>query len=372
MKFLLIAGFADSVLSFRGALIQSLLDEGVEVHVAAPELQERSDVQSALIELGVHVHVISLRRGGTNPFSDLWTTIGLWRLMRRVSPEIVLGYTIKPVIYGSLAGWLARVPRRFALVTGLGQSFQQDGAKNILGSVVRFLYRIALGRTHKVFFQNPDDEALFSDQGIKPEYVPSCVVNGSGVDVSRYSVSPLPFQSHFLLIARLLGEKGIREYADAAKRIMARNRDVVFYLVGWIDENSDAIAQHEIDSWVEGGVLKFLGRLDDVRPAISRSSVFVLPTYYREGTPRTILEAMAMGRPIITTDAPGCRETVIEGQNGYLVPIKSVDALEKAMCRFIDDPTLAQQMGPESRRLAEQKYDVRKVNAVMLREMCIT
>jgi glycosyltransferase involved in cell wall biosynthesis len=151
----------------------------------------------------------------------------------------------------------------------------------------------------------------------------------------------------------------------------AQYPDVWFGLVGWIDENPDAISNAELDAWVEEGNIEFLGRLDDVRPAIADASVYVLPSY-REGTPRTVLEAMAMGRPIITTDAPGCRETVVDGDNGFLVQGQSVDALVDAMQKFIDDPTLADKMGRRSRDIAEEKYDVRKVNAVMLREMGIT
>jgi len=165
-----------------------------------------------------------------------------------------------------------------------------------------------------------------------------------------------------------LGDKGVREYAQAAQRTRALYPQSRFSLVGWLDENPDAIAQTELDAWVQAGTLDFLGRLSDVRPAIEACSVYVLPSY-REGTPRTVLEAMAMGRAIITTDAPGCRETVVDGDNGFLVPVRSVDALANAMARFIIDPTLAARMGQRSRQLAVDKYDVHKVNAVMLKEM---
>ena len=173
------------------------------------------------------------------------------------------------------------------------------------------------------------------------------------------------------MIARLLGDKGVREYAKAAREIRSSNPGIRFGLVGWVDENPDAISKDELHIWVEEGAIEYLGRLDDVRSAIADSTVYVLPSY-REGTPRTVLEAMAMGRPIITTDAPGCRETVVEGENGYLVPVKSVDALVGAMQKFVDDPDLAARMGRRSRQIAEEKYDVHKVNAVMLREMGIT
>ena len=371
MKFLLIAGFAESLLSFRGPLILALQIRGLQVHVAAPGLPAGHPVRLQLQALGLTVHDIPLRRTGTNPLSDARAMLALWGLMRRVRPHWVLGYTIKPVIYGSLAAWLAGVPKRFALITGLGYAFVGGKGRGRLQALVQRLYAFALSRVHKVFFQNPDDEALFLQRRILTVGTPSCVVNGSGVDVSAFTVAPLPpGPPCFLLIARLLGDKGVREYAQAARRIRAMHPAVRCLLVGWIDTNPDAIAQHELDTWVADGTLEFLGSLSDVRPAIAACSVYVLPSY-REGTPRTVLEAMAMGRPIITTDAPGCRETVIDGDNGFLVPVKSVDAFIAAMERFIDDSQLAQRMGTISRHMAEEKYDVHKVNAVMLREMGI-
>ena len=195
-------------------------------------------------------------------------------------------------------------------------------------------------------------------------------MNGSGVDVAEYSVAPLPDKPCFLLIARLLGDKGVREYAQAAQLVKAVYPQAVFRLVGWIDDNPDAITQRELDQWVDSGLLDFLGRLHDVRPAISDCSVYVLPSY-REGTPRTVLEAMAMGRAVITTDAPGCRETVVDGDNGFLVPVNDVNALADAMIKMIDTPGLAASLGERSRRIAEEKYDVHKVNTAMLEGMGI-
>jgi glycosyltransferase involved in cell wall biosynthesis len=234
------------------------------------------------------------------------------------------------------------------------------------------MYGFALAKVDKVFFQNRDDEHLLADLGVLSKETPAVVINGSGVDLSYYDVATLPAgQPTFLMICRLLGDKGVREYAAAASILRERQSPVCFRLVGWIDQNPDSIAPSELDEWVQDDDVEYLGYLDDVRPAIANSSVYVLPSY-REGTPRTVLEAMAMGRPIITTDAPGCRETVIDGENGFLVPVKSVDALVEAMQRFIDNPELAIEMGRRSREIAEEKYDVHKVNAVMLREMGIT
>lgn len=371
MRILVIASLAESLLNFRGPLLEAMAAQDLELDVAAPNLQESSPTKIALEALGVGVHEVSITRAGINPLKDLKSLWALWRLMLMLKPDVVLAYTIKPVIYGTFAGWLAGVPRRFALITGLGYAFtgKATGLRAWINGAARILYKQALARVDKVFFQNPDDEALFRDLRLLPARSPSVVVNGSGVDVSKYSVIALPQSGiHFLLIARLLGDKGVREYAMAAERIKTNYPSVQFSLVGWIDQTPDAIAQHELDSWIKSGALEYFGRMEDVRPAIAACSVYVLPSY-REGTPRTVLEAMAMGRPIITTDAPGCRETVIDGDNGFLVPVKSVGSLVEAMERFIKEPDLVASMGKRSREIAEEKYDVHKVNAVMIREM---
>lgn len=372
-KFLLIAGYPGSLLNFREPLLRALLAEGLEVHVAAPDLPANSVVRQQLEALGVHVHEVALRRTGMNPLADLATVYHLWRLMRRIKPDYSLGYTIKPVIYGSLAAWLAGVPRRFALITGLGYAFtgEATGKRKLIQQMARRLYASALGRAERVFFQNPDDEALFRELKLVPARVPSTVVNGSGIDLNQFQPAPLPQeQTVFLLIARLLGDKGIREYVAAAQEIRKRHPEVVFRLVGAVDDNPDSVSTEEVESWQQNGTIEYLGRLDDVRPAIEGCSVYVLPSY-REGTPRSVLEAMAMGRAVITTDAPGCRETVVDGDNGFLVPVKSVDELVEAMQRFIDKPELVAQMGERSRQVAENKYDVDKVNQVMLSAMGI-
>lgn len=367
-RVLVVAGLAESLLSFRGDLLRSFQSMGMQVHIAAPGLSAGGDLYQQLVAQGWKVHNIPLKRTGRNGVADFWSVWCLWRLMNHVRPDCVLPYTIKPVIYGVFAAWLAGVPRRFALITGLGYTFTGDGDRGKIAWLVRHMYAMALQRTQKVFFHNQDDEAFFRGLGILPSTQASCVLNGSGVDLSQYVSTPVPKGPHFLLIARLLGDKGVREYAQAAQRTRALYPQAQFSLVGWIDENPNAIAQSELDAWVQAGTLNYLGRLSDVRPALASCSVFVLPSY-REGTPRTVLEAMAMGRAVITTDAPGCRETVVDGDNGFLVPVKSVDALVEAMTRFITDPELATLMGQRGRQLAEDKYDVHKVNAVMLKEM---
>ena len=372
MKFLVISNFAASLLGFRHALICALQARGLDVHVAAPELMVGNPMRLKLESQGLTVHTIPMNRTGTNPVHDLRSMWSLWRLMRQIKPHAVLAYTVKPVIYGLLAARFARVPKRFALITGLGYAFQGDGKRWRMQALVQRLYALALSKVSVVFFQNPDDAALFKQRKIVREDASISIVNGSGVEVTEFKMAVLPIGApRFLLIARLMGDKGVREYAQAAALIRIRHPEVRFDIAGWIDENPNAINQQELNDWVAAGTLNFLGRLSDVRPAIAACSVYVLPSY-REGTPRTVLEAMSMGRAIITTDAPGCRETVAHGENGWLVPVKSVEALQKAVQTFIDDDLLAKKMGIRSREIALAKYDVRKVNAQMLNAMQIS
>lgn len=367
MKVLLIAGLAESLTNFRGPLIAALLARKVQVHVAAPDLEAGSVTHAKLVALGCHVHSITLARAGTNPLADLRTLVSLVLLMRKVRPTVVLAYTIKPVIYGMLAARITGVAKRFALITGLGYTFQTS-ATGQLQQLVRRLYKLALKCADKVFFQNPDDQALFKQLGLLNS-VTSVVVNGSGVDLGYYAAQTMPTGApRFLMIGRLLGDKGVREYAQAAMQLKDKNPLVVFQLAGWIDENPNAIAQIELDGWIKSGAIEYLGKLEDVRAALAGCNVFVLPSY-REGTPRSVLEAMATGRAIITTDAPGCRETVKQGVNGLLVPIKNSQALADAMQTCIDEPKRVAQMAHSSLQIAMEKYDVNKVNKHMLSEM---
>ncbi|MFN0297899.1 glycosyltransferase family 4 protein [Acinetobacter albensis] len=377
MKFLMIASFLPSVLNFRGKLIEQIHAQGFEIHILAPDLELFENERQKLENLGYKLHKVSMQRTGTNPISDVKTLFEIYKLIQKIKPDYVLSYTIKPVIYGTLAAWLAKVPRRYALITGLGYAFQNvetNNKRSIFQKIVHGLYQQALSHSHKVFFQNPDDLKLFQDLKLIKTNIPAVVVNGSGVNVADFNVLSLPLaldqkiKISFLLIARLLVDKGVREYAEAAKIIKDKYPDVEFNLVGWIDENPSAITQQELDQWVAKKTVKYWGKLTDVRPAIAECSVYVLPSY-REGTPRTVLEAMAMGRGIITTDAPGCRETVIDGDNGFLVEVKSVESLVEAMEKFIKQPELIEKMGKRSRNIALTKYDVHQVNKHMMQEM---
>lgn len=369
---LVIAGYAPSLINFRWRLLQAIREKGHEVIAAAPQLLEDRAVVDKLRTLDIRCQDVPLRRAGLNPIADLRLFASLVRLMRAERPEAMLGYTPKPVIFGLLAARLAGVPRRYALITGLGYAFAEGagGKSRLVREIQTMLYRIGLKVGTKVFFQNHDDPALFRELHVLPRKLPVVVVNGSGIDLEQFGAAPLPNSPpRFLLIARLIASKGIREYAQAARRIRERHPGVQFHLVGGLDPNPDGLSSGEVEQWQAEGTLIWHGEAADVRPHIAACHVYVLPSYYREGTPRSILEALAVGRAVITTDAPGCRETVVDGENGFLVPPRDAASLATAMQRFIDEPGLIETMGRRSRTLAETKYDVNQVNAEMLKEM---
>jgi glycosyltransferase involved in cell wall biosynthesis len=352
-------------------LIEEWRARGHIVHAAAPDLLEDTRTRTWLETRGVSCHSVPANRTGVNPFADLRTLFYLVKLFGRIRPTYFFGYTAKPVIWGVLAAWLARVPHRAALITGLGYAFTGEarGKRALVQKILRGLYKYALRRATLIFFQNQDDKSDFAQMGLLPARVPVVIVNGSGIDTDTFTPAPLPSgPPRFLLIARLIGDKGIREYAAAAAQLYAAVPETEFHLVGGLDPNPDGIPEAEVRQWQEAGHIIWHGSLEDVRDAITTSHIYVLPSY-REGTPRTVLEAMAMGRPIITTDAPGCRETVIDGVNGFLVPVQNVPALKEAMECFLASPQIIETMGAESRRMAVEKYDVRKINAAMLTAM---
>ncbi|BEP48275.1 MULTISPECIES: glycosyltransferase family 4 protein [Variovorax] len=372
MKLLIIASFPSSLSSFRGPLIDAVARMGVEVHAAAPEIDSVPGLRDELVRKNVEAHEIPMQRAGMNPLRDVQTLYSLYRVMRRERPDIVLVYTIKPVIYGTLAAWLAGVPRRIAMIEGLGFVFTPNGdtpsiSRRLLRLGVRSLYKLALSKAHRAIFLNPDDRAEFVDQGLLPR-IKSYLLGGIGVDLAKWK--PMPFLKQpvtFMLIARLLREKGVLEFVEAARIVKRRHPETRFVLLGDVDPNPGSLPRQLADAWVNEGVLEWPGHVP-VIPWLAQSSVYVLPSY-REGVPMSTQEAMAMGRAIITTDVPGCRETVVEGVNGFLVPVRDAQALAASMAKFINDPELIGRMGRESRRLAEERFDVHKVNRRLIELM---
>ena len=363
-KVVVFGSLALSLINFRGPLIAELVARGHRVFALAPDIDER--VAGQLRALGAEPVSIRLGRTSLNPFGAMATLRDLTRALRAIGPDIVFAYTIKPIILGAAAARAARVPRFVCLVTGLGYAFTggREPKRLLSRTIGKRMYRRAFRQSVLAVFQNPDDLGEFRRLGLLPPSLRTLLVAGSGVDVDHFAPAPLPAGASFLMIARLLKDKGMREFARAAERLKSERPDVRIGLVGFLDTSPDGIGQAELDRLVAAGI-DYRGLQLDVRPAIAEHSVYVLPSY-REGTPRSVLEAMAMGRPAITTDAPGCRETVIDGVNGLLVPVKDWEALYRAMRRFVDDPALIAPMGAEARRIAEEKFDVRKVNAALL------
>ena len=368
VRVVLISPYAESIVAFRGSLIRELVQRDVQVFMLAPDYTP--EIRQAVTALGATTVDYFLNRTAMNPFADLKTLLALWRIFRQLRPEVVVPYTIKPVIYGTLAAALAGVPTRVALIEGLGYAFIVSPKKAIrmrfIRKLIQNLYRVALQRAHRVLFLNCDDLNEF----IQCKIVSSSkamLLGGIGVDLTEWQPAPPKLEPiTFTLAARLLREKGVVEFAEAARRIKQRYLTTRFLLLGGLDTNPGALSADEVHTWAAEGILEWHGHVPDVRPYFAQTSVYVLPSYYREGVPRSTQEAMAMARPVITTDAPGCRETVVNGLNGFLVPPRDVEALVEAMGRFIQQPELIMSMGKASRQLAEERFDVRKSNQKLL------
>ena len=370
-KVLIIGALSTSLVNFRGSLLRELVTSGYEVHAAANELSKDKKSNQRLTDMGVFAHSVPMVRTGVNPIKDLYTFFSLVMLYWKLQPDVVLAYTSKPVIWGGLASCFSLNAKFFAMITGLGYAFTGEavGKRLLIKYVIQMLYKMGLHNASAVIFQNPDDATEFRKLRLISNDKKTVVVNGSGVNLDDFPLSDLPQgQINFLMIARLLGDKGVREYVDAGKLLNNDHISAHLHLVGPADSNPDARSQDEIKTWQNLEWFTWHGSSDDVRPYIKNSRVYVLPSY-REGTPRTVLEAMSMGRPIITTDTPGCRETVINGDNGFLVPIKNSKELALAMRKFIDSPDLAISMGKKSRNIVERKYDIKKVNPVMIKAL---
>jgi glycosyltransferase involved in cell wall biosynthesis len=360
-KVLMITSSVRSFINFRYHLIKDFINKGYRVIACATPNHTDKNTFDLLQEIGVKYIPIQIENTGLNLFFDLRTVYNLFRLIKKEQPDLIFNYTIKPVIYGSIAARLAKIDSVYSTITGLGYIFLGDTLKiGVLRLIVKRMYAFTLKFNKKIFFQNPDDLNLFISSKIVDKSK-TVLINGSGVDIDYYVSAPFPENCTFLLVARLIKDKGIYEYIKAAQWLKRKYPFVKFKLVGDYDANPSAIDEAEVKCWVTDGIIEYLGFLDNIKLILESSSVFVLPSY-REGLPKVVLEAMASGRPIITTNAPGCRETVVNGKNGYLIPVRNVDKLIEAMEKFILSPELIPKMGWKSRCIAEEKYDVREVN----------
>lgn len=364
-----VASYAPSLTLFRGPLIRKIVSLGHSVICAAPDIDEASEAK--LVEWGAEPRALSLSRTGLNPLADLATKRALLRLFRAWGPDVVMGYTPKPAIYGSLAARKAGVPHIVPMITGLGYAYLEGGGlkRRMVRQVMTRLYARALAASHGVIFHNKDDAQVLIDLGIVPDDLPVTITRGSGVDLDHYGAEPLPQFDNgvtFLMIARLVRYKGVAEYCEAARVLKERGIKAHCLLVGPPEAGPAGYPVSELERHADA--VTWLGPSDDVRPHLRDAHVYVLPSY-GEGMPRTVLEAMATGRAIITTDTRGCRETVSEGVNGFLVPVGDAKALADAMERLASQPEEIASMAKESRKLAEAEFDVARVNATMLKAL---
>lgn len=368
-KITIIGVLPESLINFRGELLKTLSNAGHEV-IAMADSATKETIQN-IEQLGAKFIAYPIERTGMNPIKDLKTLYALYRELKKQNPDYVLAYTIKPVIWGGVAARILGKSSQFqGLITGLGFAFQSERPKQkILTYLVKKLYKVALKYPAKVIFQNQDNQRQFIDQKIILKSQ-SYIVNGSGVCLDYFKKEPLPEGNSivFLTIARLLAAKGLREFAAAAKEVKKLYPLTQFKLLGPEDPSPDRIPIEEIREWHNLGVIEYCGESDDVRPWIKNCHVFVLNSY-NEGMPRTVLEAMSTGRPIITTLVPGCRETVIEGVNGYLVAKSDINALVEAMIKMIENKQELAEMGNESRKIAVEKFNVHQVNNDLIRLM---
>lgn len=350
--------------NFRNGLIRELIQLGHRVSVLSPRDEHVASIQS----LGCDYVEVPMDRNGTSLLSEASLLLRLGRHLRAMRPNAVFSYTIKNNIYCGIVCRMLGIPF-VPNVTGLGPAFNRRG---VLNTTVRLLYRISFKKAHTVFFQNDADLDFFTSAGLSAASA-SCLLPGSGVDLNHFAQRPLPDAEdgriRFLLVSRLLWDKGIGHYVDAARLARQRHPQARFQLLGPIDSDSyNAIKPAQIEAWVAEGIIEYLGSTTDVRPFLASAHCIVLPSFYREGTPRALLEACAVGRPLITTDTPGCRDVVKHGVNGLKIAPSDVGELAEAFNQIVDAPhAQREKMAQASRSLAEAQFDERLVIAAYTR-----
>lgn len=357
MKIAVVSNTCWYLFNFRLNLMLALQAAGHSVVAVAPDDAYAQRIRDA----GIAFEAVPISGGGTHPVRELQSVLRLGAVFRRHRVGLVLSYTPKGNLYSALACIALRiafVPN----VSGLGRAFIR---KSLVTRVAKALYRLTFGRAHRVFFQNLDDMAVFVDAGLvrasQAERLP-----GSGVDLSRFlPTAPIARAADapvFLLVARMLWDKGVGEYVAAARSVRALHPGASFQLLGFLDvANPSAIPRTQVEAWVAEGVVDYLGPTDDVRPFLVQVDCVVLPSY-REGVPRTLLEAAATARPVITTDAPGCRDTVLDGETGFLCrPANALDLADKLLRFIAMTPQERQIMGQRGRAFVEQNFDERLV-----------
>lgn len=355
---------------FRAELIKNLNLKNITVYAFTTD-NDALELEK-ISELGAIPISYQLNRGGLNPLADMLATYKLAQQIKQLKPDLVFSYFAKPVIFGTLAAKIAKVPKIIGMLEGLGYTFtdQPNGLSSktkLIKAIQVFLYKLALPKLDQLILLNHDDKTdllINNDIEVKETYI----LGGIGLDLNQYKYSPakktLPIQ--FLFIGRLLKEKGIHDFIAAAQIVKEKFPQTTFTVLGGIDEaNLGALTQGELTQYIDQNVIDYPGHVENIAEWIKQSHVFVLPSY-REGVPRSTQEAMAIGRPVITTDVPGCRDTVIDGVNGFLVPKWNPQALAEKMTYFIEHPEQVRMMGDQSHKIAIEKFDAEKVNQRLL------
>lgn len=366
MKIAVLSSHTTSLFWFRMDMMTEFVKKGHEVIALGSESE--ADWKSRFKKYDIEYRQLYVERNGISPINDLKTYKKLCQFMKKEKPEKVFAYQAKTVVYGSIAARMNGISEVYSLIAGLGSVFRGTGLKNkIIKTIMQIEYKAACKCSKKVFFQNNDDKDEFISNRLV-DASKTIIINGSGVNLDKFQSVPLPEKAAFLFIGRLIKDKGIMEYLAACKAVKERNPEIRCLLVGPYDSNPSALKPEELKPYIDAGIIEYYGEQTDVRPFISQCSTYVLPSYH-EGTPKTVLEAMAMGRAIITSDAPGCRETVADGINGYLVKVKDVKGLISKMEYLVSNPDTNKRMGEASLKTAREKYDVNIVNNDIMRTM---
>lgn len=363
MNIMVLSAHTSSLFWFRMNMMQAFLERGHTVYAVGSEPEE--EWAQKFSEKGITYRQIHVSRNGTNPLDDLKTYRSILALFKEISPDKVFAYQAKAIVYGALAAHKCKVTEFYPLIAGLGSVFRGAGTKaDILRKILTVQYKLAFRYSKTVIFQNEDDRSELVSRGIVSKDK-TRIINGSGVDLTRFIQAPVPEETRFLFVGRLIKDKGVGEYLDACRIFKKSHPNTECMLIGPFDSNPSAIKPEELEKYTKDGTVTYFGEQEDVRPYLRQTSVYVLPSYH-EGTPKSVLEAMATGRAVITTDVPGCRETVTDGVNGFLVEPKSAEAVAEAMCRLAEDLELCRVFGEAGRKIAVEKYDVNKVNAAIM------
>ena len=364
-RIVVIAPRTDTVINMRGDLIIDMRRKGYDVTVITQE----DDFPDFFKKNGVKLRLTKLDKNSFSVFNTLSYYKCLKKIIKEEEPQKVFVYSVKPVVFGSMAAHKAGVSEIYALICGLGMLFCSDSWKiKIAQYIGGIMYKHALKYDRKVIFQNQDDLNEFVDR----KYIErkKCeLVNGSGVNMKKFMRNKLPKKVSFLMVSRILKEKGVLEFFEAAKIVKEKYPDTTFSYIGSIDKNKNALDFNILQPYIEAGIVEYIPETTEVAKYVAQSSVFVLPSYYREGVPKTLLEATAMGRPILTTNMPGCKETVVEGKNGFFVKVKKAGDLADKMVWMVEHKDKLQEMGDESYKICLEKFTIEKINKQMLEIM---